>query len=146
MKIQLIVVVVLAVTNLGVLAESNSVPASPGVVISGKEITGQEKDDILSNLGGVGIAIKPVADGVEVRKVFPETPACAAGMKAGDIVTQIDSTPTKGLKLQEVVDRMRGAVGSEVELVVSRPGQAAPMTLKLVRRTLSVPKAGASCE
>ena len=146
MRTYVLAVVVLAVMNPGVLAETNSVPASPGVVIEGRELSEQEEKELETKLGGVGIAIKPVADGVLVEIVFPDMPACAAGMKAGDVVTQIDSTPTRGMKLQEVVDRMRGAVGSEVKLVVSRPGQAAPMALKLVRQVIRFHKDHGNCE
>src|ERR1039457_5347188 len=66
--------------------------------------------------------------------------------EVGDIVTQIDSKPTKGLKLHEMADRIRGAVGSEVELLVSRRGQMEPITLNLVRREILFHKHRASCE
>ena len=123
MRIHLVAVAVLTVSTLSVFAETNSASTSSAIDTEGREITGQEKDEFLAKFGGLGIAIAPSADGVLIKKVLPDTPACAAGMKAGDIVTQIDSKSTKGLKLQEVVDQIRVAVGSEVELLVSRQGQ-----------------------
>jgi carboxyl-terminal processing protease len=146
MKIILVAVAVLTVSSLRIFAETNSAPTSPATVVDGSEITGQEKKELLSKIGGIGIGITPVADGVLVEMVFPDTPACEAAMKAGDIVTHIDSKPIKGLKLHEVVDQMRGAVGSEVELLVSRRGQMEPITLNLVRREILFHKHRASCE
>ena len=147
MKIILVAVAVLTVSSLRIFAETNSAPTSPATVVDGSEITGQEKKELLSKIGGIGIGITPVADGVLVEMVLPDTPACAAGMKVGDIVTQIDSKPTKGLKLHEMADRIRGAVGSEVELLVSRLGQPEPIKLKLVRREIPIHnKDLSSCE
>jgi len=146
MRIHLVAVAVLTVSTLSVFAETNSASTSSAIDTEGREITGQEKDEFLAKFGGIGIAIAPSADGVLIKKVLPDTPACAAGMKAGDIVTQIDSKSTKGLKLQEVVDQIRGAVGSEVELLVSRQGQPEPIKLKLVRRVVPVPKGDVNCE
>jgi carboxyl-terminal processing protease len=146
MKIILVAVAVLTVSSLRIFAETNSAPTIPATVVDGSEITGQEKKELLSKIGGIGIGITPVADGVLVEMVFPDTPACEAAMKAGDIVTHIDSKPIKGLKLHEVVDQMRGAVGSEVELLVSRRGQMEPITLNLVRREILFHKHRASCE
>jgi len=146
MKISLLAVVVLTITNLSVFAETNSASTSSSIGTEGREITGQERDEFLAKFGGIGIAIAPSADGVLVKKVLPDTPACAAGMKAGDIVTQINSKSTKGLKVQEMVDQMRGAVGTEVELLVSRQGQTVPIKLKLVRREIPIHKGDVSCE
>ena len=146
MKISLLIMAVVTVFSLRIFAETNSAPTRPAIVIDGRALTEQETKEVLSKIGSIGIGIAPVADGVLVKRVLPDTPACAAGMKVGDIVTQIDSKPTKGLKLHEMADRIRGAVGSEVELLVSRRGQMEPITLNLVRREILFHKHRASCE
>jgi carboxyl-terminal processing protease len=146
MKISLLTVAVVAVSSLQVFAETNSVSTSPSAIVDGSEPTEQQKKEFLSKIGGIGIAFAPVANGALVKRVLPDTPACAVGMKVGDIVTQIDTKPTKGLKVQEVLDRIRGAVGSEVDLLVSREGQPEPIKLKLVRRETPIHKDRLSCE
>ena len=41
----------------------------------------------------LGLAFRPVEEGMEVVKVFPDTPGEEAGIRKGDIVVAIDGTP-----------------------------------------------------
>jgi len=41
----------------------------------------------------LGAALRPVADGLEVLEVYPDTPAQAAGVLAGDLITHYDAAP-----------------------------------------------------
>lgn len=91
--------------------------------------------------GGVGIDGVPWKDGsIVVKQLVLGGPAQLAGMRAGDIITRIDGTPTKGSDFKEMVEhRLRGRAGTTVELRVSRPGYQQPLTFKLVRRQLTLP-------
>ncbi len=42
---------------------------------------------------GTGLAFNPTADGLEVVRVFPDTPAEAADLREGDVVVAVDGTP-----------------------------------------------------
>ena len=65
-----------------------------------------------------------------------------AGIRAGDIITQIDGTSTIGSDFKYIVAyRLRGRAGTPVVLKVRRPGDPKPLTFKLVRRQLAVPAA-----
>ena len=44
-------------------------------------------------LRGVGVAFKPIAEGFEILEVFSDSPAAAAGLEKGDLVTHLDGTP-----------------------------------------------------
>ena len=112
----------------------------------GRELSQAESQEFFAKLGGIGVEIAPVAEGVVVKRVLPDTPACAAGVKVGDVITDVDSKPMHGLKLPEVVDRLRGPVGSEVALILSRKGQAEPLKMKLVRKEIRVYKERPDCE
>jgi carboxyl-terminal processing protease len=112
----------------------------------GRELSEAETRELLSTLGGVGVQIAPVAEGVVVQKVLPDTSACAAGVKSGDIITEVDSKPVRGLKLPDVVHRLRGSVGSEVALTLSRKGQAEPLKMKLLRKEIPIYKDRTICE
>ncbi len=87
-------------------------------------------------------AIGPISGlGLEVRlenglpKVVPVAggPAAAAGVLAGDVVTELDGSPLQGLTLGQVLDRMRGPTGSQAELAVSRKDQGDPARITVVR-------------
>ncbi len=79
---------------------------------------------------GIGIALSG-KDGAFTMNLFPNGPADKAGAKTGDQIEAIDGARTKGLKLPEVVDRLRGPEGSEVTLLLKRGDEQ--QTLKITR-------------
>jgi carboxyl-terminal processing protease len=86
--------------------------------------------------GGLGFVISMIDDRLTVRKVLKNTPAYRAGIKKGDVITQIDADSTVSMELQEAVDRMRGKPGTRVSIVVQHKGQDA-RKLDLVRATVT---------
>lgn len=94
--------------------------------------------------GGVGIDGAPRADGtIVVQQLVLGGPAQLAGLRAGDVITQIDGTPTKGSNFKFMVERrLRGRAGTAVLLKVRRPGNPNLLSFKLVRRQLAVPGVG----
>ncbi|MBK8170128.1 MAG: PDZ domain-containing protein [Sandaracinaceae bacterium] len=60
--------------------------------------------------------------GLRVVEV-PAGAAARAGLRANDHVTMIDHETIQGMSQQEVVERLRGPVGSRVTLTVERDGQ-----------------------
>src|SRR6266478_3671540 len=86
--------------------------------------------------GGLGFVISMIDDRLTVRKVLKNTPAWRAGIKKGDVITQIDADSTVSMELQEAVDRMRGKPGTRVSIVVQKKGQE-PRKLDLVRATVT---------
>jgi carboxyl-terminal processing protease len=68
-----------------------------------------------------------------------DTPAYKAGMKTGDIITEIDNNPVKGLPLGEAIKKIRGRSGSFIDLTVSRKGESAPLNFKLARSIIKNP-------
>lgn len=63
------------------------------------------------------LAYHPVR-GLRVVDV-PEGPGRTAGLAAGDRIVAIDGEPVAGRSLEELRGRLRGAVGTEVELTVA---------------------------
>jgi C-terminal processing protease CtpA/Prc len=92
-----------------------------------------------AGFGGVGIDGVPRADGtIVVRQLVLGGPAQVAGIRNGDIIVQIDGTPTKGNDFKFLVERrLRGRAGTQVRLKVKRPGEEKPLEFKLVRRQLT---------
>ncbi|MFN2549377.1 MAG: MXAN_5808 family serine peptidase [Myxococcales bacterium] len=82
--------------------------------------------------GGLGFVISMIDDRLTVRKVLRNTPAYKAGVKKGDVITQIDNDSTVSMELQEAVDRMRGKPGTKVSIYVSHKG-AESKRLELTR-------------
>jgi carboxyl-terminal processing protease len=72
--------------------------------------------------GGLGFVISMREDRLTVMKVLKNTPANKAGVRKGDVITQIDNDSTVSMDLQEAVDRMRGKPGTKVSIYVQHKG------------------------
>lgn len=79
---------------------------------------------------GIGVEIKPHADGVEVVKALRGGPAQAAGVQKGDIIVGINGRSLAGQGIDFAVDQIKGPAGSPVYLSLSRSGRATPVTLQ----------------
>ena len=64
--------------------------------------------------GGLGVEITTDNGLVKVVSPIDDTPAYKAGIKAGDLIIEIDSKSVKGLSLNEAVDLMRGKIGNPI--------------------------------
>jgi carboxyl-terminal processing protease len=64
------------------------------------------------------------------------TPAAKAGILAGDVITQVDGEPIKGLPLDRVVAKLRGPVGSNVKLAIERQSEPKPIEVTLKREII----------
>lgn len=83
--------------------------------------------------GGIGIQIDQVDGEYLIRKVFPDHPAIAAGLRANDKITHIDGQPIHGLRLFDVVSKLRGHVGDAVDVRIERYGIAKSFDRKIIR-------------
>ena len=76
-------------------------------------------------------AIKAEGGGFSVITVVPNTAATAAGIRVGDLITEVDGLSTVSISLSEFVGLMRRPAGTSVRLGTVRDGLARPVTLTL---------------
>lgn len=88
--------------------------------------------------GGLGIEVTMENGFVKVMSPIDDTPAQKAGIKAGDLIVRLDSTPVKGLALKDAVDLMRGKPGTDIVLTVIREGEEKPLKFTLTRAIIKV--------
>jgi carboxyl-terminal processing protease len=88
--------------------------------------------------GGLGIEVTMENGFVKVITPIDDTPAYKAGIKAGDLIIEIDSKSVKGLSLNEAVDLMRGKIGNPILLTIAREGESGPIDIKIVRAKIKV--------
>lgn len=74
----------------------------------------------------------------QVGSVFEGTPAAKAGIKPGDIFSAIDGVSKPKWDLEDVVNRVRGPIGTKVTLTVKRNGSA-PLKVVVTRDRIMVP-------
>lgn len=90
------------------------------------------------NYGGIGLSVTMEEGAVKVIAPTEDTPAWKAGIKAGDYITHIDGQLVYGGTLDEAVDKMRGAPGTQVKLTVAREGRDAPFDVTITRAVIEV--------
>jgi carboxyl-terminal processing protease len=96
------------------------------------------REQTKGEFGGLGIEVTMENNFVKVVAPIDDTPAAEAGLEAGDFVTHIDGESVLGLTLSEAVDRMRGPVGSEITITVSREGEEEPFDVTIVRDVITI--------
>src|SRR5919199_1495632 len=89
--------------------------------------------------GGIGMLLEDQQGVVVVSRVYPHTPAEGAGVREGDRITSVDQQPTRGWKLQQVTDALKGAPGTRVSVSFIRPGVSAPIQLRFTRSVIHIP-------
>lgn len=91
-------------------------------------------------ISGIGVMIQPDAVTKEIRLsyVVPGTPADRTGLRAGDLLTAIDTTSTKGLTVEEASKLLRGKAGTTVDVAIERDG-ASDATYTIKREEVQPP-------
>jgi carboxyl-terminal processing protease len=89
---------------------------------------------------GVGMTVdsRDTKKGLRVARVFPDSPAKEAGIKPGDLITEVDGESIAGDEADVSTAKIRGEAGTEVTLTVKAPGKDA-REVKLERRKLAIP-------
>ena len=88
--------------------------------------------------GGLGIEVTMEDELVKVITPIDDTPAARAGVLAGDFISKIDGKDVRGLKLEEAVEKMRGAVNTPIKLTIIRKGADKPIELTIMRDIIAV--------
>ena len=82
---------------------------------------------------GVGMTVAPRAGKTIVVAPFAGSPAYRAGLRPGDIITQVDGTPTDNLSTGDVAGLLKGPKGTTVRVLVLREGSPAPLEFSITR-------------
>ncbi|MBI2050259.1 MAG: S41 family peptidase [Parcubacteria group bacterium] len=87
---------------------------------------------------GIGAEIAIKHDLLTVVAPLSGSPAQSAGLKAQDVITQIDGKGTAELTLDEAVNRIRGEKGTTVTLTIAREGADDLFDIAIVRDTIKI--------
>ena len=88
--------------------------------------------------GGIGSLIRRLGDHVIIANPYDGFPAAKAGIRAGDLILEVDGVPTQKLALESVSEKLKGKPGTELILVVERYGEEKPLEFILVREKISI--------
>jgi carboxyl-terminal processing protease len=85
---------------------------------------------------GLGILVTKRNDQVTVITPLEGTPASRLGIRAGDVIAEVEGVATDDLSLDEVVKRLKGPKGSTVHIKIKRIGMKEAIPLTIVRAAI----------
>jgi carboxyl-terminal processing protease len=86
--------------------------------------------------GGIGAEINEHTDGIIIYKAYEGYPAQKAGIKAGDILIEVDGKTASKKGSEDITKLLKGAPGSDVTLKVKRPISNEIIEFKLKREEI----------
>lgn len=89
--------------------------------------------------GGIGAIISQRPDStVIINDPMEGMPAAVAGLKAGDIILEIDGKSYRPSTSEKVSAALKGAPGSKISVLIERKGHPKPLRIEFVRRKIVV--------
>lgn len=85
---------------------------------------------------GLGILVTKRNDQVTVITPLEGTPAARLGIRAGDVISEVEGTSTDDMPLDDVVKRLKGPKGTTVHIKIVRIGMKEPIALSIVRAAI----------
>ena len=101
----------------------------------------QFQESLGGEFKGVGLSIKEVREGLEVTTVFPGSPAEGAGIDVGDVIVAADGKDLGGLPAEVATAKIKGRVGTEVELRVNPVDGGRTKEIPVERAKVTIPAA-----
>ena len=96
-----------------------------------QEISEDFNEQVEGKYKGVGVEIVATEEGVAINRVFADSPADKAGMKAGDIFVSVDGEDVKEKTPSDISTIIRGSKTGKVVIVVKRKDEEKTFELKL---------------
>lgn len=98
-----------------------------------------EQIDFQGSYEGIGVFFTIRQEFPVITSVIPNTPAHAAGLRAGDRIIAIDGQPAQGMTDRDVIRLVRGPRGTPVQLTILREGERQPFTVTILRGRIDTP-------
>lgn len=88
--------------------------------------------------GGIGALIRRNDHYTVITDPYEGFPAQKAGLKAGDVIIEIDGVSILDKSAQDVSELLKGTPNTEVNLLIERPGEEEEITKTIVRERISI--------
>jgi len=88
---------------------------------------------------GIGAQVAIRDEQLAIIAPIADSPAAAAGIKAGDIVLEVDGKSTSEMSLAEAVLKIRGPKGTSVRLLILHQDESEPEEIEIVRAKIELP-------
>jgi C-terminal processing protease CtpA/Prc len=88
---------------------------------------------------GIGVEVMAHHGTIRIIDVVPQSPAAGSQVKRGCYVEKVDGVSTKGMKLKQFMDLIRGPEGTTVTLELLDPANNTTNTVQLTREKITLP-------
>lgn len=89
--------------------------------------------------GGIGAVITKNGSDVCISDPYEGMPAQKNGLKAGDIILEVDGKSTKGLSVGDVSTMLRGTPSTKIQLKIKRLGEKKTIEKTFLREKIQMP-------
>ncbi len=98
------------------------------------------EEDASGQFEGIGALVRMNRDNkLEIVRVFEGSPAQKTGLRAGDLVIEVNGQSIVGYSIYEAIALIRGPAGTSVTLTIERPGQRDPIRVTVTRARITIP-------
>ena len=87
---------------------------------------------------GIGAHVAMRDEQLTVIAPIAGSPAEKAGVRAGDVILEVNGESIKGLGLAEAVMKIRGKEGTRVRLLILHEGETEPVEIEIIRARLEI--------
>jgi len=87
---------------------------------------------------GIGVSFEIVDGDLTVVSAIDGSPSHKLGIRPGDVIVKIDGVSAKGIKQEEVFDKLRGERGTIVHVTIRRPGEEELHEFDIVRDEIPI--------
>lgn len=105
--------------------------------LTAAELTAVEKSD-RGELEGIGVTLRDQDGYVLIESVIDGFPAFTNGVKAGDVVMEINDETTDSKSAVEVATLIRGPAGTKVKINFYRPSTNEDISLEITRQAINI--------
>ena len=102
------------------------------------EIAQQFQEELEGTFFGIGAEIGMKNNRVVIVTPLPDSPAEAAGIRAGDFIVAIDGKETTGFSSEEAAKRIRGHEGTTVTLAIERVNTKSRVDYVITRKKIEL--------
>ncbi len=96
------------------------------------------RQSVENQFSGIGVRLARSGGRLMVMNVIAGTPAFQAGLAAGDEIRAIEGRSTEGASLEEVVQRIKGPVGTNVRLTIQPASEPETRQLSIRRDVIHI--------
>jgi carboxyl-terminal processing protease len=94
---------------------------------------------ISGRFSGIGLSVEGVKPGLRIDRVFPDSPARKAGLKAGDMIVSVNGESIAGKSSEFSTEKIKGPEGTEVTIGVTGPDGGKVRQLEITRAQIALP-------